>query len=388
MLKELFNSIADISYIREAVVASIGFFVGAFINVIGSKIKKLVQSLKRKQEIKKKSIHFEYEGIISLDHGDPFYKHDNLVCKCSDECFYLAIPEKQLVEIRSYNEKFISREDCFFKNKDLYSIGKGLGIENFKELIEKNRVIVAEEFAKRVKSGGTLFNGEVFGVNKVVSDRADKEENARLFITFYHTDHYTHVVMASVYNELRRNDHKISKARNIADTNVYFPFTASFGVNTILILEPENYVVLAKRSGFLRNMGGIDKWHVSMNEALTQTDIDEDVIDFERCVRRGLREELGIKPRDQGRISFNKFGDLFFVQNVFEMGITNVVKLNMSFEELKTCYRVAKDSELETVEILALKLNEKEIKNFITTNTCTPACEYNLAMLLSRRSEL
>ena len=388
MLKEFFNSIADISYIREAIVASIGFFVGAFFNAIGNKIKKLVQSLKRKQEINKKSIDFEYEGIISLDHGDPFYKHDNLVCRCSEECFYLAIPEKQLVEIHSNNEGFISREDCFFKNKDLDSMGNELGIENFKKLIEKNSVIVAEEFAKRVKSGGTLFNGEMFGVNKVVSDRTGIDENARLRITFYNTDHFTLIVMASVYNELRKNNHNISKVRNITDTNVCFPFTTSFGVNTILILEPENYVILAKRSGALRNMGGIDQWHVSMNEALTQTDIDEDVIDLERCVRRGLREELGIKPKEQGRILFNRFGDLFFVQKVFEMGITNIVKLNMSFEELKTCYRVAKDSELETVEILPLKFNEKDINNFIKTNTCTPACKYNLAMMLSRKSEL
>jgi hypothetical protein len=194
--------------------------------------------------------------------------------------------------------------------------------------------------------------------------------------------------MASLFQDLKALKHKIGEVKNIMDTNYFPPFTSSFGLNTLLIMVPENAVLMVKRSGLLRNMNGKDQWHVSMNEALTVTDIDEGIIDFQRCVCRGLREELGIKPRDQSGITFNKFGDLFFSQEVFEMGLTNIVKIDMTFEEIKSRYSVAKDAELESVEIQMISMEPQKIREFISNNECTKACQYCLEMMLGRYSEL
>lgn len=386
-MKELWNSLIKINYLNEIVSTIIGILIGFFLNIISKNILKGIRTIKRHKFFKQMGKSFECEGMISLDHGDPFYQYNNLVCKCAEDCFYLAIPIQQLTQLRMYNEEFISREDSFFKGMSIDEVGIDMGIRNLKELIDKHRKIVADSFVKRLYAGSTLFNGEMFGVRKIISDRNGIEENAKLIITYYSTDHFTHLVMASIYQELRKAGHEISKIKSIIDTNRYFPFTSSFGVNTMVILEPENAVILAKRSGRLRNMEGKDKWHVSMNEALTITDIDEDIIDFDRCVRRGLREELGIRPSDQSKISESKFGDLFFVEKVFEMGITNIVKIDMSFEELKQKYSTAKDGELETVEIKKIKINKKAISEFWEKNECTQACHYCLEMMIGRGLE-
>lgn len=385
-MKELWNNLAKIDYLNEILSTIIGILIGFVLNTISKHILKSIRAIRRHKFLKVKEKSFEYNGITSLDHGDPFYKYNNLVCKCAEDYFYLSIPNEQLKQLRKYNIDFDSRNDSFFYGTSINKVGTDMEIDELEKLIEKHRKIIADSFVKRLSSGHTLFNGVKFGVKNIISDRVGKDENAKLIITYYRTDYFTHLVMASVYQELREKDNKISEIRSIMDTNRYFPFTSSFGINTLIILEPENVIILAKRSGKLTNMEGIDKWHVSMNEGLTITDIDEDIIDFDRCVKRGLREELGIRQSDWSNISESKFGDLFFAKNVFEMGITNIVKINMDFDKLKDKYKTAKDGELETVDIIKVKINE--IPKFLKSHECTQACRYSLEMMIGRGTEL
>ena len=163
----------------------------------------------------------------------------------------------------------------------------------------------------------------------------------------------------------------------------------SFGINTLIILNSppdDNKIVLVERSKFLDNMEEQDKWHVSVNEALTFTDMQDDNIILELCVERGLNEELGIKNY-RNIVTCNRYGDLFLLSDLFQVGITNLVRLNLNYCELELFYSGAKDSSLESVKMQTIDFNKKTIKKFIENNVITATCGYSLKMLLSRGKE-
>ena len=55
----------------------------------------------------------------------------------------------------------------------------------------------------------------------------------------------------------------------------------------------------------------------------------------------------------------------------FEMGITTIAEVDISVEDLKTCYKGAEDSSFETVEYKLIPYSSNEIKKFLQSNEST-----------------
>lgn len=188
--------------------------------------------------------------------------------------------------------------------------------------------------------------------------------------------------MAAIYRRIYKNNKDIVPDNNSESYNKMRYFLTSMGMNVLLYLKDEGKIVFAKRSGKLINMTK-SMWHVSMNEAISITDISEtnEAIDLHRCIRRGLNEELGLDMRD---ISID-YSDLFFLKDPFETGISAFVTVkNRSFSELKILYSAAKDKELESEDLIAVDLSPKALSKFMKENELTETAQYLIKMLLAR----
>ena len=220
----------------------------------------------------------------------------------------------------------------------------------------------------------------------MLSKTEDKNEEDKIFIQYYKTDYYTHKVMHSIYQELRKEGHAIAQFSRAEDIkwSKYYPFLTSFGVASLLCIdngEGNRALFLAKRSKFMANMNNADMWHVSMNEGLSVTDMDPnnpEQVSLQRCVERGYFEEVGIKS--ENRLEEIEFCDLFFVRENFEMGITAFATVKMSCEDLVNYHKGAEDASMETVDKKVIPYTKNEIKKFRKENKLTDIAEYALAM--------
>lgn len=384
-MKGIDGFIQNIDFISIVVSWIVCFVLGAFVKKIREQCKLIKIRRTRKKNIRKQSNKASTRNIVFLDHGDPFYKYRNINTVKTNEQFYLSIPEKQLVEIRKINSEFVSRPDTLFHAFDWEEYGSKINVPNLKALIEKHRSIVADQILTKLQNGLLVFNGEKFGVKHILIDREGVDEDARLIIRFYDTDYFTHMVTEAVFEELKEQKHDIMNTNTITDINKYYLFTSSFGVNTLILLNETKELILAKRNAYLKLSNTSSRWHVSMNEGLSLTDSEGDTIDLKQCVRRGLREELGIRTNEyESQTIFNEFGDLFIDVEALEIGITNVVKTNMSLGNLMRCYSAAKDGSLETTELITVPFSQRKIDAFLENHETTPACECCMSMLAAR----
>jgi hypothetical protein len=387
------KSIAGFNFFNELISLTIGFLFGLFLQTIG----KHINRWKVRYKLNKYQICFKNVGLYSLDHADPFYKPENLRLKNTEDSFYLSFPRDTFQEILnicdSFSDEAEPRQEIFFgDNADIMveKLANMLGMEliEVRRLLREHKDKIAFDMYERLKKGQTLFNGKMFGVKKIISSRTGSAEDSVLILNLFTTDYFTHRVMASIYQELRKEKHPISQVIDIQEVNKYYAFATSFGMDTILYLEdekPSHQIVLTKRSKYLYNMNK-DQWHLSMNEALTLTDIDyNNNISLKQCVERGLREELHLDLKDKDDVAEYYYGDLAFFQDLFELGITNLTKIKgYSYENVRQNYQVAKDCNVESADISNVSSHQSQIKRFFNKNDVTPACRFCLYMWNAR----
>ena len=362
--------------------------LGAIIIKIYSLTTQKLKAIIRQRRIEKNSLKFIQDSIVSLDHGDPFYKPENIIFNNSNRSQFIEIPEEYVTKIKNIRLDFEFSKNQTEIDIDIFNLAiDNTGICNLRELIEKHSKIVAEKFIEKLNCGLLIFNGEKYGISKICVDRRGINEESRLFIDYYRTDYFTHQVFRSIYRELKEMGHEISKVKSISELNKYFPFLTSFGVNTILTLDSSGIeeIVLAKRSRNISNMIDKDLWHVTMNEGLSITDLDADEVSLVKCLHRGLREELGIREEFHKEIMSKNFYDLFINMDDFEIGISSIVKTTMTFDILETLYKSAQDAELETLGLIKLKAEKTSIKKFFENNDTTKACTYLIQMYSARK---
>ena len=116
-----------------------------------------------------------------------------------------------------------------------------------------------------------FFNGEMYGIKELCDRRVGNEEKNKFTTVSFKTDYYTHRVMSLVYQDLLEKGN-IAPPEGVNDINKYYPFLTSLGMDVLLVIENKEKVVLAKRSKKLINMKE-DQWHLSMNEAVSITDL-------------------------------------------------------------------------------------------------------------------
>lgn len=277
-------------------------------------------------------------------------------------------------------------ESTSFDGKhDFHDIAASTGIHELPELIEKHRNIVGRKFLE--SADGLIFNGQKYGIFNLRFTRFGEEENPGVELDLFRTDYFTHRVFRSIYHELKERNHPISSA-GISDFLQYKPFFTSFGINTLLICESEKgkNIVLSKRSS--RVHGAVPKYHITMNEGLSQTDKDPfGRVDLELCFKRGLLEELGINEKLYQFGVKAAFYDFFLEKNNFEIGLSSVFELDLDYEK-DIAPLIARDKQLEADSFLTIPLNSKEIKKFVYTNEFVPHGLYVLERVLLRENIL
>lgn len=341
--------------------------------------KKLIKRLKLKSlEFKK------YNDVFPLEHGDPYFSVEDINIEDSQKSLVIEIPDEFKEQLLNLDKKFEFRPGISFNKSYTYEdLEKLTGITDLTQRIRNHSSIVAQDFLEMKKIGRVLFNGKMFGIYNLGGRiRETVREKTKLNIKTYNTDFFTYSVFGSIYQELKKEGHPISKVRKMEDLTPYTPFLTSLGICAFILLHENTEVVIAKRSRYITH--NENKFHYSVNEAFSQTDLDEEGRpSLIKCVRRGLREELNIKEE---RFDYDvKFLDLVFSKEKFEVGITSIVSIpNLSFEDLDFIYRSAKDGELETDEIINLSLTKAEVKYFLKNYEMTEGSKVGLQLLLGR----
>jgi len=336
-------------------------------------------------------------NVLDLANGDPEFEKSNIFSRevsifGINKSLFIDMPDdiKKVISSREREAGYMDSQltkfhpDTSFNGKDnFHDIAMSSGIADLPSLIKKHKIIVGKKFLE--SKDGLIFNGDKYGVFNLKFTRFGDEEKPGAEIDFFKTDYYTHRVFRSIYHDLKKKNHPISSA-GLSDFLKYKPFFTSFGINTLLICEGKRgkEIILSKRSN--RVHGNAPKYHITMNEGLSQTDKDPfGKVDLELCFKRGLLEELGINEKLYQHGVKASFYDFFLEKNNFEIGISSVFELDVDYEkDIEPL--IARDKQLEVDSFVALPLKSKEIAQFVNDHDFIPHGLYVLERVLLREN--
>ena len=373
----------------------IWFVLGIITPKVIAFVARKIRLVRTDRNFQKKAMPLAPDGVYSIDHGIPDIKKQNIVFRDTQKKYLLKIPEEYMVKLQAVLDDFGNADIDEFcgKDKDDYYAPfiRYLGIDK-DELyrdIDIARTEAAADLLTRIESGKQLFNGKMFGITRIIGSRTGDKEETEVSFEYMETDFYTHRVMAVLYQDyLKKGLIRPDMLESIEGINSLYPFMTSFGVDALVYLSSRHEYILCKRSGELCNMSDGSRWHMSMNEALSFTDISDESlakkVSLDICVKRGLLEEIGVDLNAKCNNEWNiYYGDVFLVKEKFEIGITALIKIDdMLFDEIKSSRETARDSSLETTEIKAVK--KKDIVSFVRKNQFTDAGRYTVVMWNNR----
>lgn len=390
-LENLLKSFQD----KVLIYTLVTYALGALTPMISGFVKQKYKNYKFKKKMEKNKVEFSHKNVCSLAHGDPYYSEKQMRLLEPNKEFHFCMPPEIYNKILAVNEQFDNAEiekEVYFEIKSydefVETFSRCIGYEDkvyLSQLIEDKKKEIAETFYQKIEAGSPFFIGTMYGIKRINASREGKDENAGLKVESFESDYYTHRVMAAVFQELNSKG-QLKLPNSLEGLNKVYPFLTSMGLNILLVLEEEGKesVILVERSSRLFNM--IEKkWHVSMNEAISITDLDQDSnnISLEKCTKRGLREELAIPAHN---VSCVRYTDVCYLTNLMEVGIIGYAMLeDISFSRIEELYGTAKDSVLESTSITKVELSRKSIKKFLEKNKMTDICQYSLQMLLARK---
>jgi hypothetical protein len=396
MIENVLNQI-----ISSAPAELVFVLMGSLILYIIQRIKKAilyrVKKYKIRRYLSKKKRESGSVRVVDLANGDPDFSSHNLLVRISrkfgrKKSFYISPPDKYQESIKKkekaegYSDEQLTKfeNDISFSGRsNFHDLEILTGISNLGNLIEKHRKIIGEKFINN--EDGLLFNGKKFGIFDIRFTRFGRNEEPGASIYLFETDYFTHRVMRSIYNELKSENHEITKvtAENFLR---YRPFLTSFGINTLLITEGDTgrEIVLTKRSKKVHTEKSL--FHITMNEGLSMTDIDPfGNVDLELCFKRGLKEELGINDQLYELARYAAFYDFFLEFSNFEIGLSSVIELDVNFEkDIEPL--IARDKTLESSYFKVLPLKKGEIDAFLMNNQMIPHGKYVLERVLLREN--
>ncbi len=325
--------------------------------------------------------------IFILESGNPVFELSDIHITESGKSFLLPIPQEYRERLLENDPKFAFRDAIFFDGSQaLEKISEITRIPDLHLRIADHSKKVAERFIWLQENNRLIFNGVTLGVYQIRRTRTGKEENSELRIQTYRSDFFTNRVMASIYAELRKEGHDVSKISKLEEIKSekadYTPFLSQFAVSGFVLLHNDNTVVLGERSEFI--MSEERKIHYSMNEGFTQTDFDEERPRIDKCFYRGLKEELNIDER-LSSASPPKFLHIIFHRDKFEIGFTGVISIpKLPFEELKNYHKLASDGNVETYDLYAVDLTKKAVDEFMKAHEMTKGCELSFRFFLKQ----
>lgn len=367
----------------------IGAVLGYLVNVLLDNIKAYTKSAIRANRTTNlsrqlQSLNFKAEtDYMAIDHAVPKYIEDNIILKPTDKTVIVPIPEqirKQLGELGFAHHPYVPHDETIIAKSFSH-----IGLSDYDDLLSEASVIVANEFLDELESGKIRFNGFLYGVEHIMLNRCGENESPLLKMNFYKTDYFTFRVFAKLYGKLRNS----ITVNGIEDLNSLPAFLSSFGIGCYIIATDgvDEYLMIAHRGNNV--IVDQDKYHFSMNEAFSLTDVDiYGNLSFVACLFRGLREELGLNENCKKYVTDYGFLDLDIILDRFEMGITCYARIrfddNFTMDYFKDLYRSAQDKELETSELKFVPM--KEVRKFVKENGSkfSVGCLNGLASLLAR----
>jgi hypothetical protein len=169
-------------------------------------------------------------------------------------------------------------------------------------IIDSSRNRIAQAFVRRSERLERLFNGKLYHPLRMSSAAVvDERESPTVSVDFFETDYFTHQVILDAFTQIRDRP----EVRNALDKGHVPPalrfFLNGFGLNCMVCAFPQAKsrssaaLVLGRRSGRVGKTSYSGMWTVTANEALSETDVEDQVLSARRWIKRALHEEVGIR---------------------------------------------------------------------------------------------
>lgn len=233
------------------------------------------------------------------------------------------------------------------------------------ETLEEIRREVYQSFYD--KTQGNYFHSKTLGVNHIdgLSRTTDNREQPILSMDFFETDYYTHKIIGSLLDRIHFDSSLVQKDM----AGLYSWSRTSFGISLILIIPKDNTILLTKRSKRAAFTEDNEWIYVSVTEALSETDFDEEtgVPDLSKAAVRGIEEELGIEPT-QLKSDILRFYESFYETKFHQDNIVASIELSDTFSFKDIAKLLAKDKYMEIKDVISLPKNKKDIATFIENN--------------------
>ena len=318
------------------------------------------------------TISFRDIELELISSGDPYFEEsESLFCKLSKQCFYLSPPLDMVTDdIKKWREEHFSSADIVFDSTIEY-FQEQTGITDLVERIEKSRRKVFLNFVNQ--ENGCYFNNKKYGISKInpYGRTEDYSEIPVINIELYTTDYYTHRVIKDVCKNLYAEHHELfHKNFNYGLLEKYKILLTSLGINLLLVDADKRLhqkTLLTVRSVNCTETNNEERYSLSVIEGVSLSDYDhfQRKVSLSDAVKRGLDEELGVKPVMIDNDSI-RFYDLFINLRNMEIGIScsAVLKENISLDYVSKLN--GKDKLLEVCNSRILKTSE--LRDFVLTH--------------------
>lgn len=177
------------------------------------------------------------------------------------------------------------------------------------------------EAIKNVKEDIGTDGAIKFIGNKIGICGFSMEDKKDLLLHVYETDHFTFKVFKHIFKDerysyifrtliSRTNQTNRWEKKSLLVEALAFLFS-SVGVDILIggnDISGNKKLLVAARNGDIES-DHISTLHIPVNESFSNTDVDGDVYSLTACVKRGIKEELGIPTEmiDNSQISFHDF---------------------------------------------------------------------------------
>lgn len=268
------------------------------------------------------------------------------------------------------------------------------GLVDVDSLLEDCARRTAEFFL--AKEGTNNFNGSVLGVYQIARTRTIDNELPKFDLSLYSSDYFTFKFMSILYQELRRYNSEVFMVRTPDEVNRLVPFLNSVGIGGFIFFDrgKGTEFLFAQRG---KGIACENQWHFSFDETFSLMDQHQlsGVWEFDdqKCLKRGLREEVGVNDRNLSTANNFKTGytDIMVIatQERFEFEICGYARFEFSkdytYQDLMEKYKIAPDANWESSAMLPV--NIKDVEKFMENKDMTPECKVLIRRLKTRIKE-
>lgn len=345
---------------------SIGTFIAGFF--ANKALEWVTVLVSKKLRERKKQYNFDnfytspHEDILITASGFPCFTPENIKGKIDkDKALLLSAP---------VGEEARDTEDCVsFSPTDRMpdAFAKYVRENSLSTRLEKIRAEVYQSFFE--KKNGNYFNGKTLGISRIngFERTVDHRELPVLNIEFFETDYYTHKIIGKLLENSSFDSSVIP-----VDTEGDFSWSRnSFGISLILIFleEDEDMLLLTKRSRKAAFAEDKEWIYVSVTEAVSETDMDEESgkPDISKAVIRGINEELGIVGTKL-RMDTLCFYETFYETHFHQDNIVASIEVSDTVNLSEVGKLMSKDKFMEINGFLSVPKKRKAIADFIEKN--------------------